>query len=140
MSGLLIRWRDPALWPGVLAHVPAHHRVVSDPVCAEQIGVSAFAELREPRRGQFTELWIAALHLGLQPSGLLLVNLPALAPVLGHTSSTVPKAMNRFCLHQQLWCRVPGKLYPHPRGDAPGQRSRSYLVIEPAAAEPDPRT
>jgi hypothetical protein len=136
VSGLLIRWRDPALWPGVLAHVPPGCQVVRERDRAEQAGVAAFASLDKRRRRQYTDMWLAALDLGLQPSGLLLVNLLSLASVIGHRSPRMPRAMNQFCIEQKVWCRVPGKLYPHPRdGDLPGQRSFCYLVIEAAPAD-----
>lgn len=99
---------------------------------AATLGHDLFAGLPPRQRHQYGLLWEAALGEGFQESGLLLLCLSALSHVLGHTSPIVPKRFGRFCADQRLWCRVPGKLYPHPRWGAPGQRARSYLVLAPS--------
>jgi hypothetical protein len=127
----LIRWRDAALWPKVQQHVPAGYRAVSDVDRALEIGLEAFSGLYSLQQQQYTALWEAAIERGLQPSGLLLTCVSTLSPVIGHTSPTVAKRFGRFCATQRLWCRVPGRLYPAPREDAPGQRTRCHLILEP---------
>lgn len=126
-----IRWRDPGLWPYVQRHIPAGYTVVTDLDQATKLGHAVFAGLVPYRRDQYGLLWDAALDTGWQPSGLLPVCLAALAPVLWHGSSTVPKRFGRFCLDEGLWCRVPGKLYPPRRDGAPGERCRCYLILTP---------
>jgi hypothetical protein len=132
----LIRWQDPALWPDVLELVPPGFVAVTDRDRAGELGYLACGGLAPLQREQYRLLWEAALDTGFQPSGLLVTCLVTLAPVLGHTSATVPKQFARFCVEEKLWVRVPGKLYPHPRGDVRGRRSRCFLVIERAPRPP----
>lgn len=132
MKGRRIYWRSPELWPGLTDGIPPGYRAVTCRARADRRAADVMADLDPKRHTQFHMLWSAALDQGFQPSGLLLVCLSALAPVLGHSSATVPKRFGQFCLTRRLWCRVPGKLYPYPRADAPGERSRAYLVLESA--------
>lgn len=134
-----VYWRSQALWPGLTDAVPAGYRAVTYRARAEHRAADVMACLDPKRHSQFNALWSAALDEGFQPSGLLLVCLSALAPVLGHSSPTVPKRFGQFCLSHRLWCRVPGKLYPHPRVDAPGERCRAYVVLEPLAGMGGPQ-
>jgi len=119
-----------------MAHVPAGFVAVTDRARASELGAEACAGLAPLQREQYGLLWETVLDAGFQPSGLLVACLTALAPALGHTSATVPKRFGQFCTQQGLWVRVPGKLYPNPRGDVPGRRSRCYLVLD-RAPEPD---
>jgi len=86
-----IRWRDPGLWPYVQGHIPVGYVAVTDEHQAAKLGHAAFAGLLPFRRNQYGRMWDAALDAGFQPSGLLLVCLTALAPIISHSSATVPK-------------------------------------------------
>jgi len=127
---VLIRWQDPALWPAVRAQVPPGFVAVIDRARASELGDEACIGLAPLQQQQYRLLWETVLDVGFQPSGLLVACLATLAPVLGHTSATVLKRFGKFCAEQRLWVRVPGPLYPNPRGDAPGRRSRCYLVLD----------
>lgn len=133
MTSHPIRWRDPVLWPYPLSCVPVGYTAVTDADQAYGIGLNAFrsGDLPSQLHKHFVTLWDVMLRKGFQPSGLLLACLSTLPPVLGHTSDIIPKRLARFCYTMNVWCRVPGKLYPHPRGDIPGQRTRCYLVLTP---------
>jgi hypothetical protein len=115
----------------VQRHVPPGWTAVTDKAEATRRGHTVFAGLPARRRDQYRRLWDAALDDGWQRSGLLLVCLSALSPVLGYTTPTVPKQFGQYCRAAGLWCRVPGRLYPVTRHVAPGERARCYLVITP---------
>lgn len=127
-----VYWQHRRLTPAVLGHVPPGYRAVltKDDATARWCDVADRVALPPQRREHFETLWTAVLD-GLQPSGLLVACLTSLAPLLGHTSNILPKRFGRFCIENSVWCRVPGKLYPYPRGTAPEYRARSYLIIAP---------
>ena len=126
-----IRWRDPGLWPYVQQHVPAGYRAVTDLGEALTIGPAAFATLPARKREQYEWLWETMLADGIQPSGLLVACLGALATSLGHTSNIAPKRFGTFCTNNLVWRYVPGKLYPYGWPGAPGERSRCYIILAP---------
>lgn len=127
-----VRWHDRHLTPAILRNVPPGYRAVltAEEATTRWCEVSDRAALPPVRRAHFETLFSAVLE-GLQPSGLLVACLASHSPLLGHTSPILPKRFGRFCIENSVWCRVPGKLYPLPRGTAPEYRARSYLIITP---------
>lgn len=126
-----IRWRDRILWPTTLATVPLGYEPVKDRPTADVIAEAAFAGLDDRRLEQYRTLWRTALDQGLQPSGLLLMRIGALAPAIGLVSKTVPEQWYRMLERKGVLHHVPGKLYPH--GSRPGNvRTRCYLILRKA--------
>jgi hypothetical protein len=132
-SARRIYWRDPGLWPSVRAFVPPGYRVATHRCEADRHAAATFAasSLTAHARDQYMALWETAMDTGYQSSGLLVACLNELASAIGHTSKTVPCRFGRFCREHRLWRYVPGKLYPSPRGLAPGHRARCYLILAP---------
>lgn len=129
-----VHWHDTQLVRGILRHVPPGYRAVTTRTDADVRFYTALAQsprLPPQRRAHFETLWKAILDEGLQPSGLLVACLRAMGPVIGHTSPILPNRLAKFCFTNRVWCRVPGSLYPAPRGTAPEQRARAYLIITP---------
>lgn len=136
MTSHRIRWTDHVLSPYELAHVPPGCCAVTDPALARERVHDVLRETDLPARHahRYAALWEACLRHGMQPSGLVVACLRALAQDAGFTTNTVARRWSAWCVQHHLWVRVPGRLYyRHPRTHNPhlGQRSRAYLVIAP---------
>lgn len=129
-SKTYIRWRDPVLWPNVLATVPPGYEPVDDRDAADSLAEATFRHLASRKLDQYRTLWKAALDAGLQPSGLLLMRIAHLAPAIGLTSKAVPEQWFKLLCDHGVLHYVPGSLYPH--GSGPGAtRTRCYLILRP---------
>lgn len=134
----MIRWRDRALWPSVLASIPAGYDVARDRHAADERAYHLMNMLLPPRRAEhFATLWDTSLDTGLQPSGLLLACLAALPRPEGHASGITARRFGAFVLNHKLWHYVPGKLYPATCDTVPGDRLRAYVVLRPAGPHTD---
>lgn len=129
-----IRWQDPLLWPADLAYVPEGYVAVTQRPAARRRIRDALAddpELSNLNRGRYAALWNACLTRGMQPSGMVLVNMNSLTEWFGFGSRLIPNRFGRWCTAHHVWVYVPGKLAPYPQGTAVGRRTRVYLVIQP---------
>lgn len=136
MTSRRIRWDDRTLSPYELTFVPPNCRAVTDPNLARQRirDVLTHAELPAHRAQRYLTLWDSCLYHGLQESGLVVACLRALADAVGLPSSAITRQWSAWCIDQQVWVSVPGRLYSrHPRARDPhlGLRTRAYLVIAP---------
>jgi hypothetical protein len=118
----------------MLKQVPAGFEAVTDrdaalPLIEDHIHA---AGLPPRRAGHFRALWQGWLHEDMQPSGLVLRRLPALADLIGHATTGTVKRWAQFCDRRLLCAYVPGRLMPSVYPES-GQRTRAYLVIRPSA-------
>lgn len=126
----LIRWRDDGLWPPALECIPPEHHVLTDRDEADarfQHYLTHSVSARVSRT--FSQMWRIAMDAGYQPNGLVLCSLLGLSTTLG--VSTMPSHdFGRWVQDNDLWRRVPGKLYPYGgKEHIPGSAHRAYLVL-----------
>lgn len=127
-----IYWQDRTLRPNVSRHIPHGYVAVADADQAIQRALSMCASLPPRQCERYMTIWLTALGEGFQPSGLLLMSLTALAPILGHASTIALKRFGQFCRDNRALCPVPGKLYPS-YAPGSGTRLRCYVVIAPTS-------
>lgn len=126
-----IRWGDTKLTPHVLRHIPDGYRHITQRREAYALGNTAFDILPPTSARHFLALWNSSITNGFLPNGLLLVCLEALPRPKGHITSITARQFSAFCQRQQLWQRVPGKLYPTTHSGVPGNKLRAYLITAP---------
>lgn len=126
----LIRWQDPTLWPDVAAQIPEGHHVLTDRVEANaRFHRYLGATVRSATADTYSQVWHTAMNYGFQPNGLVLVSLAAISELVG-VSVTPGHDFGIWVQDNDLWRRVPGKVYPYGSSvHIPGGRLMTFLVL-----------
>jgi hypothetical protein len=126
----LIRWRDDGLWPEVAGQVPDGHHVLTDRDEANaRFHRYVSASVRPATADTYSQLWHTAMNYGYQPNGLVLVSLSTIASLVG-LSVTPGHDFGLWAQDNDLWRRVPGKIYPYGSAQhIPGGRLMAFLVL-----------